>query len=123
MLVKKLIEENVLEATTREFKAGDILFSAGTPPETIYYLLNGKAKLLDGSLVNQVQVFIPGSVAGLADLLNETHEFSAIATEETQVLVIKRDKLLQLIERNPALRVYFLKLLSRGIMRAQPMFE
>lgn len=123
MLVKKLIEENVLEATPREFNAGDTLFTAGSAPDFVYYLLTGQVKLLKDYGGSQINIFIPGTVAGLADLLNETHTYSAIATEPTQVLVIKRDKLLQLIERNPALRMYFLKLLSRGIMRAQPMFE
>ncbi len=123
MLVKKLIEENVLEATTREFKAGDILFSAGAAPDFVFYLLSGQAKLLNNLIGNQLQVFIPGSVAGLADLLNDAHEFSAVATEPTQALVIKRDNLLDLIGRNPSLRVYFLKLLSKGVMRARPLFE
>ena len=122
MLIRKLIEENVLEAKSGKYYAGDVLFSAGESPEFVYFFITGSATLTSRS-GEELQLLVPGSFAGLTDILNERYTCSACANAPSEILKIRRQKLLDLIERNPALRVYFLKLMSKGLSRARPLYE
>ena len=123
MLVKKLIDENLLLAEAKEFGAGDALFLAGDPADKFYFLESGTVHLRSPGNLSAARQVSVGGIISLHNLVKPVYAHSAYAQEATVTYEITREHLLQMFQLNPALRLYFLKLLGRGIAHFQPVYE
>ena len=123
MLVKKLIEEKLLSAEAKEFMPGDALFLAGDPANKFYFLERGAVHLRSPGSLTAARLASVGAIISLHNLVKPHYAHSAIAQEPTLAYEITREDLLNIIQLNPALRLYFLKLLGRGLAHFQPVFE
>ena len=106
-LVERLIQENLLPASEQEFLTGDLLFSLGDKPDRVYFLVRGKVCLFSPDPEQRYQIMPPGSLIGLSDIMSDAHRKTALVAEASYLRVLERDQLLQVLEQNPALRLFF----------------
>ncbi|MDR0996095.1 MAG: fumarate/nitrate reduction transcriptional regulator Fnr [Zoogloeaceae bacterium] len=104
----------------RRVKAGECLYRAGSPLESIYAIRSGFFKtdviLEDGR--DQVTGFqMAGELLGLDGIGTERHSCNAVALEPSEVCHIPFARLEQLSREVPALQRYFHKVMSREIVR------
>ncbi len=83
------------------YRAGDVIFEQGTKPSHIYIVLKGRVKIVanaDGTPLELV-VFEPGRCFGETSVIGiQPHAASAIATENTELIVLSRSALLNLFK-------------------------
>jgi CRP-like cAMP-binding protein len=100
-----------------EFKPGAVIFRAGEPGDCLYGVLEGNVRLSwgDGS---GAELLGPGCCFGQGALVQPDHRRygTAIATEPTRLIVMKRDGMLFAIEQLP---MFALQLLDSTERRLQ----
>jgi CRP-like cAMP-binding protein len=84
------------------WKAGSRIFEAGTAAEGLYIVLSGKVHIIDeradGVVVAELGA---GEFFGeLSMLLDTVHKRSAVAIEETELLVLPRESFKRLLEED-----------------------
>lgn len=87
--IRNLSEEELLafslNQTTETYGAGSILFEAGTPEDTVLYLLNGTVTMVLGE--NQEYEVVAGSAKSRFPLSHgDTHKATAVAKTDVEVL-------------------------------------
>lgn len=88
------------------WNAGKTVFEAREPAEALYIVLSGCVRILENADGEQREVaeLGPGDYFGEHALLNEvTHTKSAVASEETELLVLPKDSFQALLDGNPDL--------------------
>ncbi|HEX8683222.1 MAG TPA: cyclic nucleotide-binding domain-containing protein [Ardenticatenaceae bacterium] len=96
--------------TLVRFKAGDTLFSQGSPPQAIFLLKSGTVRLTtrEGGQEQPLGTFEPGSLLGEMDLLlDRPHEVTAFAEGPLEAWWLTRDALVDLLVAYPSLRYAF----------------
>jgi CRP-like cAMP-binding protein len=98
----------VAAATTRQFSANSVMANQGHPPDRLFLLLTGRARLFytteDGRKILLLWV-PPGECCGGAALVSRSSDYlaSTEAVEDTWALVWDRKTIRQLAERYPRL--------------------
>ena len=86
-------------AATRSLAAGEILFRAGEPGDELYVVRSGAVELYDNDTTGQKIVLhtaVPGEYFGELSLLDGgARTAAAVATEETELISVDREALLQ----------------------------
>lgn len=107
-------------ATTRKFVNGEMLFYEGDPAHAFYVIASGRVKVFKLSADGKEQILIIArtgdSIAEAALFDGATFPASAQAMEDSELLVISRDKFVGLLGRNPDLAVNLIARLS-GLLR------
>lgn len=110
-----LIQERI------RLKKGSVLFHLADPVDAVYALRSGSLKTQLEDATGQVQItgfLLPGEIAGMDGLLNNTHVSHAIALEDSEVCVMRLDDFDQLSTQLPMLQVQLRRLMSKEINRA-----
>ena len=99
-------------AATRSLAAGEILFRAGEPGDELYVVRSGAVELYDNDTTGQKIVLhtaVPGEYFGELSLLDGgARTAAAVATEETELISVDREDLLQLFRKRPDAALHIL---------------
>ncbi len=105
----------------RKVPKGSILFYAGDPGNSCYMLLSGKIKIVvtaDDGREHILGLLGPHDLFGEMSLLDgEPRSASAVAVEESHVVVIQRDDFLKVLSEKPMIPLKLLSVLSRRLRR------
>ncbi len=105
----------------RKVPKGSILFYAGDPGNSCYMLLDGKIKIVvnaDDGREHILGLLGPHDLFGEMSLLDgEPRSASAIAVEESNVVVIQREDFLKVLADQPLIPMKLLSVLSRRLRR------
>lgn len=118
-LPEAIVSQLAAMTVRRRLADGALLFAKGDPPDGLYGVVMGgiraSAASSDGKELLLMQ-FAPGSWFGeisMFDGLGRTHD--GVAMGETEVLMLPRDRFLDLLEREPSLYPHFLRMLCRKL--------
>jgi CRP-like cAMP-binding protein len=105
----------------KDFTRGETIFSEGSPGTGFYVAISGKVKIFKVSLEGKEQIlhiFGPGEPFGEVPVFEgKSFPANAVAMEKTRALFFPRRDLIALIEKNPALSLSMLAVLSRRLRR------
>jgi len=117
--------DNFFEKISSEFKPqslslnkGDKLFNQGDSVTNIYFIENGKIKLtrntLDGSLLI-LHIGQQGESIAEASIFSDQYHCSAVAAVDSEILFVKKHKLLQVLNETPKAMMDLLAVFSRQV--------
>lgn len=121
-------EKNVLEffiegRNTNRYKRKQVIYSEGNHPNALYYVLTGKIKAVksnDDGKALATDLFGPGDFLGFIALLNKgTYHDTAIAMEDTELAVIPKEDLEEMMYKSHELSCMFIKLLTSNIINKE----
>ena len=100
---KDFVKEIMNIAATKAHKAGEWLFHEGDPANAFYVLLKGRIKLTLGETGHIVYVVSnAGEAFGWSSLIGrESFSASAECMAESKLLIWDKDKLQNILEKNP----------------------
>jgi CRP/FNR family transcriptional regulator, cyclic AMP receptor protein len=103
----------------REFKAGEIVFHYGDPGGEIFILRTGRIELFVESTDGQKLILAenePGDVIGeLSFLDGGSRTGTALAREDTQLLTMHRNRLMEFIDKHPHAAMDLLTVVGRRL--------
>ena len=111
---KDFVKEIMEISVTESHKEGEWLFREGDPASTFYILLKGRVKLSIGDTGQAVYIVSnAGEAFGWSSLINREH-FSASAecTAPTKLLKFDKEKLHQILEKDPVNSLILFKRLA-----------
>lgn len=112
---------------TREYSDGEIVYSQGSPAQTLYIVNSGRVKIYKTSPDGREQVIrilSPGDFFGEAVLFGEqTLAASAAALEDTRICHLDKDRAEEVIYRNPGIAHKILAALSLRLLQAEEQIE
>lgn len=89
------------------YPARSTVFERGESGEALYIVLSGAVRIVDED-DQEVAVIEPGDHFGeLSLLLHTTHSKTAVAAEESELMVIPKGPFQELLSGNPELAAYF----------------
>jgi CRP-like cAMP-binding protein len=101
-------------AVQRSFRAGEIVFSQGDPGDALYAVITGKIRISAGAADGReifLNIMEPGDTFGEIALLDGgTRTASATATQPSELVSIRRELFLDLLERDPRVALELLRL-------------
>jgi CRP-like cAMP-binding protein len=99
------LQELADAATSQEFEAGMTLFRSGDPARYLYVVEEGAVELLDGEADTQSKVLQRNDAFGhMALLTGSPHATSAIAREDSIILMVPREALAHVLRSSAELR-------------------
>jgi len=100
-------------------QAGDFLFKAGDPADCLYILQEGRVRLSVRGTGHIAQIVSePGDALGWSSMVeNDNYTASAECLLPVRVLKLDRDKLMRVLEADPAAGMLFFRRLSQLIAR------
>ena len=106
-------------AIRRPYKKGAIIFSRGDPGDALYGVVTGRVRI-SASARDGKEMFLnimgPGDTFGEIALLDgNARTATASATAPSELMLLKRDRFLALLQREPSLAVHLLQLLCQRI--------
>ena len=110
---------------SRDFQAGDIIFSEYEPGETFYLIQAGRVKLIKntGEFERTLDILQPTEMFGeMAILENEPRSATAIAMDEVKVLEFNAQNFELLILGNPQIAIKLLRIFSKRIYDSKRRF-
>ena len=103
----------------KTFKKKDMLYSEGTYPASLYFLLRGKVKEVRSNDQGKEYIsnlYKEGDFLGYLDLLQaDAYQQSAICLEPSEVVLIPKDDFLKLLQGNRAVAAKFMRMLSDNV--------
>ncbi|MBK8983530.1 MAG: cyclic nucleotide-binding domain-containing protein [Ignavibacteria bacterium] len=107
----------------RTYLKGDSIIKQGNSPSEIYFIISGKVKigntLTDGKLSTQYEL-TGGDILGIDDALrNENYSYTAVADDDTNVMVISKEEMLSFKGTNDEFNIWLLKYLSDRISKLE----
>ena len=103
----------------RSLAAGETLFLKGDPGDALYAVRRGQVRIATGTEAGRrltLNILGPGDVFGEVALLDgRPRTADAVATEATELLMVRRRDFLALIEHRPAVAVGIIELLCGRI--------
>lgn len=115
-------EAAVIEKTLREkhLPEGSVIFSEGDPSDSIYIIKNGLIKLVSFSEKGEetiLRILKRGSMFGELLLAEKRRCLTAEAISDVDLLVISREEFLHILESIPAVRMNFIEMLSKRLLK------
>jgi CRP-like cAMP-binding protein len=105
----------------QKFDDGGIIFCENEPTKEVYILKEGKVKITRIVDKKEVQLFImkPGDIFGEMSILeNKTRSATAIAIEDCELVVIKKENFELMAKKEPQLTSRLISLLAERIWNA-----
>ena len=126
-LPRPQIDDLAMIAVDRMFQRGQNIFFEGDDGAGFYVLISGRVKIFKVSLDGKEQIlhiFGPGEPFGEVPVF-EGQKFPASAEtmEESRIFFFPRDAFIYLIERNPAIALNMLAVLSKRLRRFTQLIE
>ncbi|MGH8197311.1 MAG: Crp/Fnr family transcriptional regulator [Steroidobacteraceae bacterium] len=101
-------------AVQRSYRNGEIIFSQGDPGDALYAVVTGKIRISAGAADGReisLNIMEPGDTFGEIALLDGgTRTASATATVASELVSIRRDHFIGLVEREPRVALELLRL-------------
>jgi CRP-like cAMP-binding protein len=98
------------EATS--FAAGQFIFKAGDPGETMYIITEGEVDILDGSGTT-LETAGPGSIVGeLALIDDEPRSATAVAKTDCRLVAVDRRRFQYMVQETPFFGLAVMKVLA-----------
>lgn len=98
----------IVGASTNLFwRAGGVVFEAGSDSEALYIVSSGWVQIQDPDGTPVADVKSDGFFGELSLMENRTHSRKAIAMEDTELMVVGRSWFEALLETDPELANYF----------------
>ncbi len=101
-------------AVQRKFRSGEIVFNRGDPGDALYAVVSGKIRISAGAADGRemsLNIMEPGDTFGEIALLDGgSRTASATATVDSELVSIRRDHFLGLVEREPRVALELLRL-------------
>lgn len=114
-----MLQEIAGVTTPRRLASGDFLFHEGSPVQGMYVVVTGAIKVHRVNALGREQVLhvyrAPDSFAEEALLAESGHGTGACATEPSEVLVVRKAGLLEVLHREPELALGLLRAMSRHL--------
>ena len=108
------LERIVGLAAQRNFRAGEIIFSQGDPGDALYAVVAGRIRISAGTADGReisLNIMEPGDTFGEIALLDGgTRTATATATEPSELVSIRRDHFVALLEREAKVALELLRL-------------
>ena len=101
-------------------RIGEVILEEGTPATEILILLKGRVTIVLNLAEDPIELmeFGPGSCIGEASVIGiQMHSASAVVIEDTTVMVLKRQLLMQLFEEDKALFSLLILNIARELAR------
>jgi CRP/FNR family cyclic AMP-dependent transcriptional regulator len=113
------IQKISLLAIRRSYGVGAIVFAQGDPGEGFYGVITGRIRI-SASTADGKEIFLnlmkPGDTFGEIALLDgNSRTATASSTALSELMIIKRDHFLALLQREPTLAIHLLQLLCQRI--------
>jgi CRP-like cAMP-binding protein len=97
------------EATS--FAAGDFVFKAGDPGETMYIVTEGEVEILAGSAI--LETAGPGSIVGeLALIDDEPRSATVVAKTDCRLVAVDRRRFQYMVQETPFFGLAVMKVLA-----------
>lgn len=113
------LDELADDRKTRTYLAKEVIFREGDFPNYLYYLKQGKVKIIKTDHYGKelvVQLVGENEFFGFMSILeSKDHKETAIALENAEMVMIPRTEFLALIESNRDVAVRFIKLLAGNV--------
>jgi len=111
---KSFVKKIMNVSATESYEQGDLLFQQGDPAEQFYILLKGHIKLILGEIGQAVYIVShAGEAFGWSSLIDrETYTASAECMTPTKLLRFDQEKVLKILEEDPANGLVFFKRLA-----------
>ena len=113
--LNKLTEEKKVKS----FKKKETVYTEGSYPTGIFFLLNGKVKAYRANEYGKefiTDLYRKGDFFGYVDLLQDNpYQDSAVALEEAEVAIIPKEDFFSLLQGNREVSVKFIRMLSNEI--------
>ncbi len=113
--LKKLSENK----KTKTYKKREVIYSEGSYPNAVYFLKNGKIKNLKSNEFGKeyiIELHKPGDFFGYLDLLENTaYQDTAMALQDSEVVIIPKDEFNALLYNNRDVATKFIKMLSNEV--------
>jgi CRP/FNR family transcriptional regulator len=107
-------------AHSRTYERGDVLFHEGDSPDYLFTIAAGRVKLVKGVADGReviLEIFGPGAPVGaVVALEGGSYPATAIATERTVCLALRRQDFFALLERCPSVVRGFLSSMAQRII-------
>jgi CRP-like cAMP-binding protein len=120
-LTDETIRHIVEQCSVISFKAREVVIQEGTPGKEIYIILKGRVKVvlgLDTDHPLEVTEFGPGNCLGEVSLIGIlTHSASVMALEDTEVLVISKQLLMDIVKDDKNLFSLLILNIARELAR------
>jgi len=93
------------------FAAGQFVFKAGEPGETMYVISEGEVEILSGSAA--LEIAGPGSIVGeLALIDDEPRSATAIAKTDCRLVAVDRRRFVYMVQETPNFALAVMKVLA-----------
>jgi CRP-like cAMP-binding protein len=106
---------------SRRFRRGEVIFHMGDPGDALFIVMSGAIKIMLPSDAGEEAILAtlqPGDVFGeLALLDGAPRSATATALQPTETLILPRDRFLQLLDTEPAIRNALLASLATELRR------
>lgn len=115
-----LIAQNY--TSIKPFKCGERIINEGNPVDGIYFINNGKVKVVssyDSDNERILRFSKSGDLLGHRALSSATYPISATALTDTEVTFIPKEIFLKLVRTNPDFSVYILEFLARELSETE----
>jgi CRP-like cAMP-binding protein len=97
---------------TTSFAAGQFVFKAGDPGETMYIITEGEVEILDGSGTT-LETAGPGSIVGeLALIDDEPRSATVVAKIDCQLVAVDRRRFQYMVQETPFFGLAVMKVLA-----------
>lgn len=118
-LIRKLDETAVDASVSR----GDLLFHSGTPATAVFVVRSGRVALVwaGPNRVYPMCVAGPGSILGLAAMLNGEYGVTARAVDDCDLGYVPADRVTAMLSSNPRLTVEAIRITALESARMQSM--
>jgi len=104
---------------TKVYKKRDVIYSEGSYPNAVYFLKSGKIKNAKSNEFGKeyiVELHKPGDFFGYLDLLENTpYQESAVALQDSEIVIIPKDEFNNLLYNNRDVAAKFIKMLSNEV--------
>ena len=109
-------------AVEKEFEKGDTIFQEGTRSSYFYIITNGQAKITkytqDGKEVIMEIIGACEIMGVVAVLSGAVYPSSSVALSKVSAVLIKKEEFQNLIEKNPALSIKIIGIISQRLEKA-----
>jgi CRP-like cAMP-binding protein len=116
---KELLQELVIDRKVNKYRKKQVVFSEGNRPAFLYFVQKGKVKtykMNDNGKQLITSIYKENEFLGyLALLQNENYQQTAVAMEDTELVIVPRKEFEELIDSNHEVSRKFIEILARNI--------
>lgn len=99
------------------FAAGDTIFTAGSPGDTAYVVLEGEIEIRVGDKI--LEVARPGAIIGEMALIDSSaRSATTIAKSDCKVAPVDQKQFLYMVQETPFFAVHVMQVLAERLRRA-----